>query len=91
MKIISVIGIILTLSACGITPQGQAAKKGIAEYGAKISDAGLENTIWGLCNAASIGSVRRMFGHSEDGAKTYRDLCRTYLEKDAPGADVISQ
>ena len=32
----------LFLSGCGITPEGQAVRTAISEYGAKIADAELE-------------------------------------------------
>lgn len=72
----------LTLGACGFTPQGDLVRDVVREKGAQAYDEGLENSLWFICNAASIGSVRRRFGASADSAAAYRALC-------APSADVI--
>lgn len=71
------------LSGCGFTPQGDLARDVIREKGAQAYDEGLDNSLWFVCNAASVGSVRRRFGGSADQAAAYNALC-------APAVDVIS-
>ena len=63
------------LAGCGLTPQGDFARRAVATEGARIMDAGLENAEWFLCNAASIASVKRRYGKDQDTADAYRKLC----------------
>ena len=63
------------LAGCGLTPQGDFARRAVATEGARIMDAGLENAEWFLCNAASIASVKRRYGKNQDTADAYRQLC----------------
>jgi len=63
------------LSACGMTPQGDFVRGAIKERGADAYDAGLENSEWFMCEAASAGSVRRKYGKSPELAAAYRTLC----------------
>lgn len=67
-----VLGSALILSACGFTPQGDLARDVIREKGAQAYDEGLANSVWFLCNAASVGSIRRTFGNRMD---AYNALC----------------
>lgn len=46
-----------------------------AEKGAQAADLELASTEWGMCNAATIGAVRRKFGKSPDLAAAYNKLC----------------
>jgi hypothetical protein len=62
-------------TACGFTPEGQAVREAIAVKGAAAFDAGLENAEWFICQAASVGSVRRRYGGSAGLADAYRNLC----------------
>lgn len=73
---------LISLAGCGFTPQGDLVRDAIRDKGAQAYDEGLENSLWFICNAASIGSVRRRFGGSADSASAYRALC-------APSADVV--
>lgn len=81
MKTVAVIAV-LFLSACGFTPQGDLARDVVREKGAQAYDEGLENSLWYICNAASVGSVRRRFGVSPEAAAAYQSLC-------APSVNVI--
>ena len=66
----------LLLAGC-ITPEGIAAGSAIAERGAAAYDKALENNIWFVCKAASVGSVQRRFGVSTEKAEAWRALCVT--------------
>ncbi len=63
------------LAGCAQTPEGQIVRDVVKTRGAAIADAGLENAMWFACNAATIGSVRRMFGRDATSAINYRALC----------------
>lgn len=67
--------VMLLLTSCGFTPEGDLARETIREKGAQAYDAGIENAEWFLCNAASIGSIRRKFGRDPQLADAYRTLC----------------
>lgn len=49
------------LAGCGLTPEGDALRAVVKERGADVYDAGVDNSIWFLCNPASVGSIRRRF------------------------------
>ena len=63
------------LAGCGFTPQGDAVRDAVKARGAQAYDEGLENAEWFICQAASIGSVRRRYGDSEPRLIAYRTLC----------------
>lgn len=60
------------LAGCGFTPEGDALRAVAAARGAEAYDAGLDNSVWFVCNAASIGSINRRFGSDPD---TYLKFC----------------
>jgi predicted small secreted protein len=72
MKFAVVVLIALSLSGCGFTAQGDFARDVVRDKGAQAYDEGLMNSIWFICNAASVGSVRRIFGKS---MTAYNDIC----------------
>ena len=76
----------MLVSACGFTPEGNLIRSAVADKGAQAYDEGLGNAEWYICNAASIGSIRRRYGTSEDRAALYRSLCK----QDLPG-NVVGQ
>ncbi len=76
-----IIAAALFLGACGLTPQGDFVREAVKSYGAKASDAGLTNAEWVLCEAASVGSVKRRYGGGKSGA--YNELC------DRNGGDIV--
>ncbi len=67
---------LLLLAGCGLTLEGDAARLAVQQYGAQAYDEGLANAEWFICNAATIGAVRRKYGKTEDMAATYRRLCQ---------------
>lgn len=72
MKSIAILALALSLSACGFTPQGDLVRDVVRERGAQAYDEGLANSLWFMCNAASVGSIRRTFGSRMD---AYNSLC----------------
>ncbi|MDA1311194.1 MAG: hypothetical protein O2985_16515 [Proteobacteria bacterium] len=76
LRIAGALALVLILSACGQTPFGDMARGQIATRGATAYDTGLENAEWFLCQAASVGSVKRRYGVSDQTATAYNKLCR---------------
>lgn len=72
------------LSACGQTSQGDLVRDAIQKRGADAYDAGLENSEWFICEAASAGSVRRRYGKSAELAAAYRALCTPSVDPLTP-------
>ncbi len=72
----------LPLGACGFTPYGSAAKTAILEYGAKANDEGLDNAEGWICDGASVGSVKRRYGQSQEKADAYKALCKRDTDVD---------
>ena len=63
-----VIILVLLLGGCETTD----AVKG---KGATFADRGLTEAEWLVCNAASIGSVKRRYGQTVERANTYKAFC----------------
>jgi hypothetical protein len=73
---------VLVLASCGFTPEGDMARDFVKTKGAQAYDAGLENAEWFLCNAASVGSIRRRYGRDAQTVAAYNALC-------APSVDIF--
>ena len=55
---------------------GGCAFLGLAKQrGAQFYDRALAESEWFICNAASIGSVKRRYGTDAERARTYNGLC----------------
>ena len=65
---------VLLLAGCGFTPQGDVLRAAVKSGGARVMDEGLNNAEWYICQAASIGSVRRRYG-KPGLSDAYRTLC----------------
>ncbi len=63
----------MLLGACGFTPQGNLIREVVKQGAQKAGDAGLQNAVWFLCEAAPVGSVKRRYGG--DKAEAYNRLC----------------
>ena len=64
----------LLLAGCGFTPQGDMIRAAVRAGGAQVMDEGLNNAEWYICQAASIGAVRRHYG-KPGLSDAYRTLC----------------
>ena len=64
---------VLMLFLAGCTSQGGLVADLAKQRGAEAFDAGLENAEWYICEAASIGSVKRRYAGAM--APAYNDLC----------------
>jgi hypothetical protein len=65
----------LLLGACGFTGTGDAIRAVVKERGAQAFDEGLKNAEWYICKGASVGSVQRQYGETQETADTWRRLC----------------
>ena len=65
----------LVLASCGLTPQGDALRAALAGSAAQAMDEGLINAEFFVCKAASVGSIQRRYGQSEDLTNAWRTLC----------------
>ncbi len=57
--------LLLAISLTGCA-EWQAVKAGVGSHGAKIADEALATNIWGICNAASTGAIKRRFKTDQD-------------------------
>ena len=64
-----------SLTACGFTSFGDTVRQGVAEEGAQAYDEGLANAVWFMCNAASVGSIKRRYGRTKEDAAAYKAIC----------------
>ena len=62
----------LLLGGCGASDMYRSA---IATESAEVTDDFVETSVWGLCKAASIGSIRRAYGGSVEEARIYAEFC----------------
>lgn len=65
----------VTLGACGFTGFGDTARDAVTVKGAQAMDEGLANAEWFMCNAASIGSIKRRYGKTAEQAAAYNAIC----------------
>ena len=79
---IKIIGLMLVLlvAGCGQTAFGDQVRDMVKSRGALVMDRGLTNSEWFMCEAASIGSIKRRYGGSK--AQTYKDLCAASSAED---------
>jgi hypothetical protein len=75
MRIWIPITLLFLLSNCGFTSQGNLIRDVTEARGAQAYDEGLVNAEWFLCEAASVGSIRRAYGGSQQSADAWRELC----------------
>lgn len=64
--------LVFLLGAC---TQVGVAKKVVVVKGAEISDSALNDAEWWMCSAASVGSIKRRYGLSQDRADLYKEFC----------------
>ena len=79
MKVTKVTIIIFAgfLAGCGLTSEGDAVRAAIRDHGARAADAELDNIVWGLCNAVTVGAFTRRYGTQPKKAEAWRTLCST--------------
>jgi hypothetical protein len=71
-----VLSLVLFLSSCGWTPQGDIIRETIKNRGAQSFDEGLESSEWFICKGASFGAVERRYGRSKKLADAHQTICK---------------
>ena len=66
---------LISLAGCGFTDTGDFIRKTASQAGAQAFDEGLVNAEWFICQAASIGAIKRRYGQSAEAAAAYDALC----------------
>ena len=76
MRWLSIFAAAVLLAGCAFTPQGDAIRSAIKDRGAQAHDEGIVNSVWYLCHGASVGSIRRWLGTSDELPDAYKVLCK---------------
>ena len=63
------------LASCGFTSYGDFVRSSVESYGSDAYDEGIDNALFFLCRATSVGSVVRRFGSSEAKLTAWSVLC----------------
>jgi len=71
MKLIIIAILALLITGCA---EFGAAKSGIATHGAQASDEALDAALWTICNASTVGAVKRRF-KTESEKDAYNGVC----------------
>jgi hypothetical protein len=78
LRLTTLSGAVLLLSlvtGCGFTPQGEIIRGEILQQGAKAYDAGIDNAEVFVCQAASVGSIKRRYWRSQQDFDTWVRFC----------------
>lgn len=73
--VVFVVTLLVLTAGCGLTPEGTLVRSTVETEGAKVYDEGLANSLWFICNAASVGSIRRYIGTDTAKADAWVVLC----------------
>ena len=71
MKWLVLFGTLLIMGCSSV----DIAKKGLIQRGSEISDSALIDAEWWVCTAATVGSVKRRYGLTQERANLYREFC----------------
>ena len=84
MRFFVIVGLLLFLGGCGFTVYGDATRDLVKTKGAQAYDEGLVNAEWFICSVASIGSIKRRYGISQDRLDAYNNFCPIQMLKVVP-------
>ena len=87
MKILLAFALVILVSGCGLTDKGNAFRNYFQEKAAIATTQMLDNSVWYTCEAASIGSIRKRFGSSQQTAFIYHNFCLRGIN---PNANIIN-
>jgi len=68
------IALITLLALTGCAAEFNAFKSGVATHGAEAADQAVDVNLWALCEASSVGSIKRRFKTPEERA-SYNGIC----------------
>lgn len=72
MRALAILALLLPLGACA---QYDAATGAAKAAGASVYDRALVESEFVICQAASVGSVQRRYGQTDETAAAWRKLC----------------
>ena len=76
-KLCAIFGVLLLVSACGLTSRGDLFREALKQKGKKIAGQTLENSEWYICRGARIGAVKDRYGVSRNKIMAYHFICKT--------------
>ncbi len=65
---------LLVLGGCSMA---EGAKQSFADTTMELSETGLRDARWIVCEGAQVGAVRREYGTSKARADLYNDFCKS--------------
>lgn len=72
---VTIIILSMFLAGCGLTPEGDAVRAAVRDYGARAADAELVNIEWALCNGVTVGAFARRYGSNQKKIDGWRAIC----------------
>ncbi len=81
MKTLLIIMLVAALASCGFTTKGNIIRSAVVARGTEVADQSLENTIYLLCNVATIGSINRWIGGDVKKAAHYFGICHPEVKR----------
>lgn len=76
--------LLLVIVSLSLTACDPMLRQMIAVKGAAAADQSLEAAEWAMCYAATVGSIKRRYGKSQETADAWRAICAG-----AAGVDLI--
>ena len=67
--------VLLSLGACGLTPQGDVVRGVVLERGKIVAAQTLENNENYMCRVSPVGAVKDRYGQDEAKAEAYNTIC----------------
>lgn len=81
----------LALSGCGVTGAGESLRQFVVEEAAEANDRDLAEAELFVCQAASVGAIKRRYGQSYNQLRAWDQLCKGAKGETATGQPVIGQ
>lgn len=75
MKAIVAALLVLALAGCQGLTLSDTTRATVATEGARVADHALGDAAWFICYAATVGSIRRAYGESQEAWLAYNELC----------------
>ncbi len=67
--------VVLSLTGCALDPRLSASRDLLVAEAAKVSDAAVDDAVFTICRAITVGSWRRKFGADPQRAAAWKALC----------------
>jgi len=86
-----VVIVLLATAGCAIDPRLDAAKTAAVDTASRVADDALEAYEWGVCTAATVGSIRRRYGTSAPRMEAWQRFCEEQQPVVQPKAMSLAQ